>query len=156
MIERIERVMSSPYMQWAKTHLQSRFNLASSGLMNYPLSKLPVKIEDMELSGASFYGYEPLQKALAAKCDVAPDCVVAATGTSMANHLVMAAVIRPGDEVLIESPTYELLLNVAQYLGAEIKRFKRTFDEGFKLNLDEVERHTGARTRLIVLTNLHN
>jgi aspartate/methionine/tyrosine aminotransferase len=156
MIERARQVMSSAYMQWAKTRSQARFNLASSGLINYPLTKLPAQIEDLDLSGLSYYGYEPLQQALAAKCNAPPECVVAATGTSMANHLVMAAVIKPGDEVLIESPTYELLLNVAQYLGAEIKRFKRTFDEGFKLNLDEVERHTGARTRLIVLTNLHN
>jgi aspartate/methionine/tyrosine aminotransferase len=156
MIERARQVMSSAYMQWAKTRSQARFNLASSGLMNYPLTKLPAQIEDLDLSGVSYYGYEPLQQALAAKCDAPPECVVAATGTSMANHLVMAAVIRPGDEVLIESPTYELLLNVAQYLGAEIKRFTRTFDEGFALDLDEVERHTGARTRLIVLTNLHN
>ncbi|HKC63869.1 MAG TPA: aminotransferase class I/II-fold pyridoxal phosphate-dependent enzyme [Pyrinomonadaceae bacterium] len=156
MIERRERVMSSPYMQWAKTHLQSRFNLASSGLTNYPLSKLPVKIEDLELSGPSFYGYEPLQKALAAKCNVAPECVVAATGTSMANHLVMAALIEPGDEVLIEQPTYELLIAAAQYLGAEVKRFERTAERDFKIDAEEVARSVTERTRLIVLTNLHN
>src|SRR5947209_7484644 len=156
MIERMRRVMSSRYMQWAKTHLQSRFNLASSGLMNYPLSKLPVKIEDMELSGASFYGYEPLQKALAAKCDVAPDCVVAATGTSMANHLVMAALVEAGDEVLIEQPTYELLISAAQYLGAEVKRFARDSEKDFQIDAEKVARSVTPRTRLIVLTNLHN
>jgi aspartate/methionine/tyrosine aminotransferase len=156
MIERVRQVMSSEYMQWAKTRSQARFNLASSGLMNYPLTKLPAKIEDLELSGSSYYGYEPLQQALAAKCDAPLECVVAATGTSMANHLVMAAILKPGDEVLIEFPTYELLINVAQYLGAEIKRFTRAFDEDFALNLDEVARHVSPRTRLIVLTNLHN
>src|ERR671933_243009 len=109
MILQAGRMMSSPYMQWAKTHLQARFNLASSGLLNYSLSKLPVKIEDLELSGPSYYGYEPLQKALAAKCNVTPECVVAATGTSMANHLVMALLLTRGDEVLVENPTYELL-----------------------------------------------
>ena len=77
MTGRAARVMSSPYMRWAKTHLQARFNLASSGLVNYPLSKLPVKVEDLELSGPSYYGYEPLQKALASKCNVSPECVVA-------------------------------------------------------------------------------
>lgn len=156
MVKSAREVMSSAYMQWAKTRSQARFNLASSGLMNYPLTKLPARIEDLDLSGSSYYGYEPLQQALAAKCDAPPECVVAATGTSMANHLVMAALIKPGDEVLIEQPTYELLLNVAQYLGAEIKRFARTFDEGFTLNLEEVARHLSPRTRLIVLTNLHN
>jgi aspartate/methionine/tyrosine aminotransferase len=151
-----DRVMSSAYMQWAKTHLQARFNLASSGLDPYPMAKLPVEIEDLELTGPSFYGYEPLQKALAKKSGVSPDCVVAAAGTAMANHLAMAATINPGDEVLIEHPAYELLASTAQYLGAEVKRFTRSFDDGFRLDPDEVARQTSTRTRLIVLTNLHN
>lgn len=148
--------MSSQYMQWAKLKSQARFNLASSGLVNYPLAKLPVKLEDLELSGPSLYGYEPLQAALAAKANVSPRCVVAATGTSMANHLAMAATLKPGDEVLIEHPTYELLINVAQYLGAEIKRFSRTIENGFRINPEMVARLISPRTRLIVLTNLHN
>src|SRR5215210_7054993 len=105
--------MSSEYMYWAKLKSQARFNLASSGLVNYPLEKLPVKIEDLELSGPSYYGYEPLQNALAAKTGAPRASVVAATGTSMANHLVMAATLKAGYEVLIEHPTYELLINVA-------------------------------------------
>src|SRR5207244_11870779 len=89
MIQQTERVMSSAYMQWAKTHLQARFNLASSGLEPYPLAKLRVEIDNLELTGPSFYGYEPLQKALAKKCCALPDCDVAATGTSVANHLAV-------------------------------------------------------------------
>jgi aspartate/methionine/tyrosine aminotransferase len=150
------RVMSSEYMEWAKTRSQTRFNLASSGLLNYPLSALPVSIEDLELSGQSLYGYEPLQNALAAKCGVTPDCVVAATGTSMANHLVMATLLEAGDGVLIEHPTYELLLTAARYLGADVKRFARPFEQGFRIDPEEVERRVTSRTRLIVLTNLHN
>ena len=65
----------------------------------------------------------PLQHAIAKKCGVDPDCVVAAAGTSMANHLAMAALIDPGDEVLIEQPTYELLTSTLLYLGAAVKRF---------------------------------
>jgi aspartate/methionine/tyrosine aminotransferase len=156
MSEHERRVMSSSYMLWAKTRSQARYNLASSGLMNYPLSELPLKLEELELSGPSLYGYEPLQAALAAKCHVAPECVVAATGTSMANHLVMAAVLKPGDEVLIEHPAYELLVSLAQYLGAQVSKFERSAHEGFALDPVAVERKASARTRLIVLTNLHN
>lgn len=150
------RVMSSPYQLWAKTCSQARFNLASSGVRNYPLAELPAALEDLELSGPSWYGYEPLQAALAAKCRVPPECVVAATGTSMANHLVMAALLEPGDEVLVELPTYELLVTVARYLGAEVRRFTRRFEEDFRVDPGLLERSVSARTRLIVLTNLHN
>jgi aspartate/methionine/tyrosine aminotransferase len=150
------RAMSSPYIEWAKTRSQARFNLASSGVMNYPLALLPVKITDLELSGPSFYGYEPLQAALAAKASVPRECVVAATGTSMANYLAMAAVLEPGDEALVEEPTYEPLLAVAQYLGAKVKRLVRDAETGFALDAAAVERSVSARTRLVVLSNLHN
>ncbi len=36
----------------------------------------------------------------------------------MANQLAMAAVLEPGDEVLIEQPAYGPLVDVANYLGA--------------------------------------
>ena len=148
--------MGSEYMQWAKTRSQSRFNLATSGLLSYPISDLGVSLEDLELSGPSWYGYEPLQQALASKCGVSPDSVVAAIGTSQANHLTMAVVLERGDEVLIEQPAYDLLVGLARYLGAEVKRFPRRFEDGFRIDPREIERAVTRRTRLIVITNLHN
>jgi aspartate/methionine/tyrosine aminotransferase len=150
------RVMNSEYMKWAKTRAHGKYNLAVSGVAPYPLSELPVKIEDLEINGESAYGYEPLQKALAAKCGVETKCVVAAVGTSLANFLVMAATIEAGDEVLIEQPAYDPLLSVAGYLRAEIRRFQRDAANGFQIDLRDLERSITSRTRLIVLTNLHN
>ena len=39
----------------------------------------------------------------------------------MANYLAMASVLKPGDEVLIEHPTYELIVDVAFQIGAKIR-----------------------------------
>jgi len=149
-------LIASEYMQWAKTRSQARFNLATSGLMNYSLGELGVTLDDIELSGPSWYGYQPLQEALAAKCGVPPECVVASIGTSLANHLAMAAMVNPGDEVLIEQPAYEPILALAEYLGATVRRFRRRFENAFRIEVDEVRRHTSGKTRLIVITNLHN
>ncbi len=150
------RVKASDYIEWAKTRSQAKFNLATSGVANCPLAQLPVRLEDIEISGVSLYGYEPLQQALAAKCGVATENVVAAIGTSMANHLAMAAVLNPGDDVLIEHPTYDPVIAIARYLGANVNRLERRFEEGFGINLSAMERAVTNRTRLIVLTNLHN
>ncbi len=81
------RPKHSEYMPWAKLHSDAKFNLASSGVAGFPLRELPVTIDQLEINGASAYGYAPLQRAIANKCGVDPDCVVAAAGTSMANHL---------------------------------------------------------------------
>jgi hypothetical protein len=84
------------------------------------------------------------------------ESIVHAQGTSMANHLAMAALLEPGDEVLIEEPSYGAIVSTAEYLGAKIRRFPRKFESGFQLDPREVERNISARTRLIVITNLHN
>jgi len=143
-------------MEWAKTKSHARFNLATSGLLHYPMHALGVRPDDVELSGPSWYGYAPLQEALARKAGVAADCVVAAVGTSLANHLAMASLIEPGDEVLIEQPAYDPLLAVAGYLGARVRRFPRRREDGFAVDPSAVERNLTPHTRLIVLTNLHN
>jgi len=150
------REIRSAYLEWAKLRSHARFNLATSGLDGYPLAKLHAKIEDLEISAAGSYGYPPLQERLAKKNGVGPECVVAANGTSMANHLAMAALIEPGDEVLIEQPAYEPLLAVADYLGAKVRRFPRRFEDGFEIDPREIERHMTPRTRLVAVTNLHN
>ena len=99
-------------MPWAKTQSHAKYNLATSGVAHWKLRDLPVRLEDLEISGPSFYGYPPLQEALAKHCGVPAERVVAVTGTSMANYLAMATTLKPGDDVLIEHPTYELVVAV--------------------------------------------
>jgi aspartate/methionine/tyrosine aminotransferase len=143
-------------MPWAKLRSHARFNLATSGVAHWKLRDLPLSIDDLEISGPSFYGFEPLQKALAAHIGVDVNRIVAAGGTSMANYLALGALLKPGDEVLIEHPVYELVLAAAKYIGAEIRRFARTHESGFALDPDAIRREVTPRTRLIVVTNLHN
>jgi aspartate/methionine/tyrosine aminotransferase len=150
------RPIGSIYLQWAKTRPPARFDLTSSGVPYLPAAELPLEPGDLELSGSGAYGWPPLQQAIAARYAVPEACVVAASGTSMANHLAMAALLEPGDEVLIEDPTYEPLLAVARYLGARVSRFARRAEDGFRIDPDEVARQVTPRTRLVVLTNLHN
>ena len=150
------RTKRSVYMEWAKTQSQARFNLATSGLMSVPISEFPVRMEHLELTAPGAYGYAALQNKLAQHNNVPEECVVAATGTSMANHLAMAAILDAGDEVLIEQPVYGPLLDVAEYLGARIKRIPRRFEAGFALDPSEMEKAITRETRLIVLSNLHN
>jgi aspartate/methionine/tyrosine aminotransferase len=151
-----EQSKRSVYMEWAKTHSHARFNLATSGLISVPLSEFPVRLEDLEITAPGAYGNAALQERLARHSGVAEECVVAATGTSMANHLAMAALLDPGDEVLIEQPVYGPLLDVAEYLRARVKRIPRRFETRFALELAEIERAISGQTRLIVLSNLHN
>ncbi len=147
----------SIYMHWAKTRPKVKYDLALSGILNLPFAELEANIADLDLNGDNAYGYQPLVEALAAHSQVSPESVVTISGgTSMANHLAMAAALEHGDEVLIEEPTYEPILALAEYLGARIKRFPRTFENGYRIEIEELAKQISPRTRLIVLTNLHN
>jgi aspartate/methionine/tyrosine aminotransferase len=147
----------SIYMQWAKTRPKVKYDLALSGILNLPFAELEATIEDLDLNGDNSYGYGPLVEALAAHSQVPPESVVTISGgTSMANHLAMAAALEHGDEVLIEEPTYEPLLAAAEYFGARVKRFPRSFENDYRIDVDELAKQITPLTRLIILTNLHN
>ena len=144
-------------MHWAKTRSRVECDLALSGILNLPIAELNFDPKQLELHGDNAYGYRPLVEMLAKHRQIAPENIVTiAGGTSMANHLAMAALIEHGDEVLIEQPTYEPLLAIAQYLGAKIKRFPRKFEDDFEIDVDALEKQITGDTCLIALTNLHN
>jgi aspartate/methionine/tyrosine aminotransferase len=146
----------SRYMEWAKLHSSAKFNLATSGMISLPLAELDVKIEQLEINGPSIYGYEPLLKAIAARYRVPQECVASAIGTSMANYLALSAVAEPGDEILIEQPVYEPVVGSAEYLGLRIEFFQRPAEQDFAIDLADLEKRISPRTRVIVITNLHN
>jgi len=144
-------------MHWAKSRPRVKYDLALSGILNLPITELDFDPKDLELHGNNAYGYRPLVEALANHRHVAPESVVTVSGgTSMANHLAMAALVDHGDEVLVEQPTYDPLPAVAKYLGAKIKRFPRPFENEFKINIGALEKQITNRTRLVLITNLHN
>src|SRR4030095_2459158 len=120
-------------MHWAKTSSVARFNLATSGLPNLSISDLNVSIEALEITDGG-YGYAPLMQAIGNRYRVGVESIVTAAGTTFANHLAMAALVTPGDEVLFESPAYEPMLAAVRYLGANVKRFDRKFENGFKVS----------------------
>lgn len=150
------RATSSAYMRWAKTRSRSRYNLAASGMPGLSLADLPGAADAIALSGPDSENFTPLREAIAARYGASPENVVTAAGTSMANHLAMAALVEPGDELLVEDPVYEPISTVASYLGAVARPLPRRPENDWRVDPEELARIISPRTRLVVLTNLHN
>jgi hypothetical protein len=143
-------------MEWAKTRSAARFNLARSGVPDQPLLALGATIDDVETSGADGYGWAPLLDVIARRFGTSPDCVVHLPGTSMANFVALGGLLGPGDDVVAETPTYELILSAARFLGATVIPFVRREETGYAVDPEDVERALTPRTRVIAVTNLHN
>jgi hypothetical protein len=149
--------MQSDYMHFAKFGTGAAYNLASSGVANADLADLGLTMDDLALHGVNTSGYRPLMQKVADRFGVGVDSVVMpGGGCSFANHLALAAILEPGDAVLVEDPTYELITSTLGYLRADIRRFERAPDERWRLDPDRVAAALTPATRLVVLTNLHN
>jgi aspartate/methionine/tyrosine aminotransferase len=148
--------LTSTYMEYAKLQPSARYTLATSGIEPMRLEELGSALDSLEIEGGGPYGHPELLEEIASYYEVDPDCVVSAIGTSFANHLALAALFEPGEDVLIEQPTYEPLMSTAQFLGANIIRFQRRSENGFRIDLEDLRRNLTSRTRVIALCNLHN
>ena len=146
----------APYMEWAKARPRARFDLAISNVLACSITDLPGAADALALTGDNDNGYGPLVNAIASRYAVGPAQVTTAQGAAGANFLVFAALLSPGDDVLVERPGYDPLMGAPRLLGANVIRFDRPFDDGYALDPARVEAAITPRTRLIVITSPHN
>jgi aspartate/methionine/tyrosine aminotransferase len=152
----VTRVGESEYLEWARAHGNIKYSLALSGVPPCDVTRLSPTAEDFTMVADNEYGWAPLLDRIAQRYGVKPGNVVLAHGTSMANHLACAALVEAGDHVLIESPAYDPLVAVPRYLGCDVGFFERRPEDGYALDLSRVKAGITPRTRLIILSNLHN
>lgn len=142
------------YITWAlQFYGKTPYDLATSGIPYVSTSELePVETELFD----DWAAYAELVDAIASYNAVSTLEVVPAMGTINALFLAYAAMLSPGDEILVEHPGYEPLTRCAEGLGATVRTFSRPEERGFAIDPAEVAAKIGPRTRAIVVTSLHN
>jgi hypothetical protein len=120
-------------------------------------STLPAAFGDDEPAGARWAEHESsLIAAIAGRYGVEPGQVTLTPGASQAIVHALVAVLRPGDHVVVERPTYEPLFRVPELLGASVARIDRRMEDGWQLVPERLAKVLTPRTRAVVLTNLHS
>ncbi|HET6582065.1 MAG TPA: aminotransferase class I/II-fold pyridoxal phosphate-dependent enzyme, partial [Nannocystaceae bacterium] len=85
-----------------------------------------------------------------------PACITPTMAASTAITHVLMALVRAGDHVVVERPTYEALRRAPEILGARVSRLERKFEEGWAVVPDRLAQLLTSRTRAVILSNLHN
>ena len=78
---------------------------------------------------------------------LAPERVVVTAGASAALLLVTAALVDPGDEVLVGDPSYPCNRQFLSGFGAKVRLVPTDAASRFQLDLAAVQRHWSARTQ---------
>jgi aspartate/methionine/tyrosine aminotransferase len=145
------------YLNWVKERYpRVRINLSSSGMPppKDPVVPLSRAARALEIPDAK--GFQPLFQRIAAHLGVSQDRVLAVPGCTYAMHLAVRSAVGPGEEALVEAPTYELLPRILEAHGAAAVRIPRRPETGFDWPADVAARAVTPRTRAILVTSPHN
>ncbi len=86
----------------------------------------------------------------------APENVIVTSGGSEANFIIMCALCKPGDHVIVEHPNYTSMYEVPRSLGCKVDLFGLDFDNAFKPDIDKLESMITPETKIVSLTHPNN
>jgi len=82
--------------------------------------------------------------------------VIVTQGISEGIQMLMAAIVEPGDEVLVPGPTYPPYMSYVKFFGGKPVSYETVEADNWQPNLDDLERKISAKTRAIVVINPNN
>ena len=153
----MERMMSA--------HEQEvEYNLSESGVHPATLRELlgedPGSLErllDLDLNYPYVNGAPLLRRHIAALYDAAgPEQVLVTVGAIEANYVAVRTLLVPGDEIAILLPNYMQIWGIARNHGLAIREFHLRDEDGWRLDVAELEEAVTPRTKLIAVCNPDN
>ena len=150
------RPLESGYLEWSKAHGNVAYNLGVSGVPPCDVKLLGPSVDDFTMVADNEYGWPPLVERIASRYGVGTESVVLAHGTSMANYVACAALLEPGDHVVLETPVYDPLRIVPEFLSCKVRSFERVEADRYQIDVAKIQRALTRKTRLVIISNLHN
>jgi aspartate/methionine/tyrosine aminotransferase len=82
--------------------------------------------------------------------------VLVHTGAEEAIFTFMNAALEPGDHVIVQTPCYQSLTDIARAIGCEVTAWQTREQDGWALDVEWLRRQIRATTRAIVINSPHN
>jgi len=146
------------YMLWAKEQALggARHHLGASGLAPPPEDLVELAQMSPQLGQQGRDMPPALRRGLASRWGVPPAQLMLTLGTSHAMYLLCASRLKTGDRCIVEHPSYEMLHRLPGLFGAEVERFERDIDDGWRLPADLGQRIRRDEPSMVLLSNPHN
>jgi aspartate/methionine/tyrosine aminotransferase len=123
---------------------------------------LSVEDLDIDLSGVALrYGHHTgdprLREGIAGQYPgLSADQVIVTSGASEAIFALNAALVKPGDHVIVEHPNYPSLYDIPQSLGCDVSLLRLEYENAWKPDPGQLEELITPSTRMISFTHPNN
>jgi capreomycidine synthase len=148
-------------------YFTTRIDLSGAGVQNYSLGELrdllgitSDELDDVVFRDSPSRGGVILRQAIAAR--VAPgrfdvvDRVMVTHGATEGILLALGTLVRPGDEIITLRPGDPSVRATARALGARVREWELSEEDGFRPDPDRLRAMISAATRAIVLSFPHD
>ena len=87
---------------------------------------------------------------------IEPKQVLVHTGAEEAIFLFMHAILGAADHIIVHWPCYQSLFEVARSIGCQVTLWKAREENGWSLDLDELQQHIRPNTKAVIINTPHN
>ena len=115
------------------------------------------RFQNLRLGYTESAGGEALRSEIARLyTGIAPKQILVHTGAEEAIFVFMHAVLSPGDHVIVHTPCYQSLSEVARSIGCSVTPWMAAEGQGWQLDLSDLQRALRPNTKSIVINTPHN
>ena len=115
------------------------------------------KFQNVWLGYTESQGSQSLRKEIAGIYEnIQSDEILVHAGAEEAIYLFMLAALKQGDHVIVHTPCYQSLFEIAKSIGCDVSPWQAHEENNWALDLDELKRLVQPMTKLIVINTPHN
>jgi len=143
---------------WFDTYqYEVEYDVGESAVKYLTLDDLNIDLGHLPLRYGHHRGRPDLRGVIAEQYEgLSAEQIIVTTGASEANFCAVAALVKPKDHVIIHHPNYPSLYEVPRSLGCTVDLIRLTYENRFKLDVDEIKKFLTPETKLISLTYPNN
>lgn len=134
-----------------------RCNLAESSVMDAKWSELGIRMDELVLAYTDHRGKKELRELIAKQYyGIDASDVLLTPGAAAGLFIAATALLEREDHLVVQFPNYSSNLETPYAIGCKVSKAEARFENGFRLDLEEIEKRITPATRLISLTSPGN
>ena len=149
---------------FARYEFKTEFLLCSSDCESMSIADLLTleadakeKFQEVWLGYTESQGSPMLRKEISKLYEtITPENILVHTGAEEAIYLFMFAAFKKGDHVIVHSPGYQSLAEVARAAGCDVSPWRAREENGWALDLDELRHLMRTNTKAIIINTPNN